>query len=156
MVLFLKRAGLAGTNVSYRGNALAMTDVVAGHLPAMFALLGDALAQAESGAIRILAVTSEQRSPQLPTVPTIAESGYAGFRAVSWWGLMAPAGTPAPIADRIATETVKAVNEPKMVEQLIKLGVDPLGNSSAQFAEMISADIELWAEAVRLAGLQGN
>ena len=77
MVLFLSRAGLNGTNVSYKGTGPALTDVVAGHLPAMFALFGDALSQAESGAIRLLAVSSEQRSAQAPDVPTIAEFGLS-------------------------------------------------------------------------------
>jgi|SRR5262245_11222731 len=156
MVLFLKRAGLKGANVSYRGNNPALTDVIAGHLPAMFSGFGDALVQQESGAIRMLAVSSEQRSMQAPTVPTIAESGFPGFRTMSWWGLMAPAGTPKPIVNRIAAEVAKATKDRKIVEQLTNFGVDPLGNSPDQFAEMVSADIQLWAEAVKSAGLQGN
>lgn len=156
MVLFLKRAGLKGTNVSYRGNSPALTDVIAGHLPAVFSGFGDALVQQESGAIRMLAVSSEQRSMQAPTVPTIAESGFPGFRTMSWWGLMAPAGTPKPIVNRVAAEVVKATKDRKIAEQLINFGVDPLGNSPDQFAEMVSADIQLWAEAVKSAGLQGN
>jgi tripartite-type tricarboxylate transporter receptor subunit TctC len=156
MVILLNRAGLKGTNVSYRGNTPAQADVLAGHLPAMFAVFGDALAQVHSGGIRVLAVTSEQRSMQLPTVPTIAESGFPGFKAMSWWGLMAPAGTPRSVVDRIAAEVAKATRDPKIVERLLNLGVDPLGNSPDQFAEMVSADIKLWAEAVRLAGLQAN
>jgi tripartite-type tricarboxylate transporter receptor subunit TctC len=79
MALFLKRAGLEMTNVSYRGNAPALTDVIAGHLPTMFSNLSDALPQAQSGAIRILAVSSEARVPQLPEVPTVAELGYPGY-----------------------------------------------------------------------------
>lgn len=156
MVLLLNRAGLKGTNVSYKASVLALTDVLAGHLPAMFAVFGDALSQVHSGRIRMLAVTSEQRSMQLPTIPTIAESGFPGFKTTSWWGLMAPAGTPKPIVNRIAAEVAKATKDPKIVEQLINLGVDPLGNGPDQFAEMVSADIKLWGEAVRLAGLQGN
>jgi tripartite-type tricarboxylate transporter receptor subunit TctC len=114
----------------------------------MFALFGDALAQVENGAIRILAVSSQERSTQLPDIPTIAESGFPGFRTMSWWGLMAPPETPKPIANRIAAEVAR------VVEQLTNFGVDPLGNSPEQFAEMVSADIQLWAEAVRLAGLR--
>jgi tripartite-type tricarboxylate transporter receptor subunit TctC len=156
MVLLLNRAGLSGTNVSCKGIAPALTDVVAGHLPAMFALFGDALSQAENGAIRLLAVSSEQRSAQAPSVPTIAESGFPGFKTTSWWGLMAPAGTPKPVVSRIAGEIAKATKDPKVIEQLITLGVDSLGNNPDQFAEMVSTDIRLWAEAVKLAGLQGN
>jgi tripartite-type tricarboxylate transporter receptor subunit TctC len=156
MALFLSRAGLRGTNVSYKGTPPALTDVVAGHLPAMFALFGDALSQAESGAIRLLAVSSEQRSAQAPDVPTIAESGFPGFKTTSWWGLMAPAGTPKPIVDRIAAEVGKATKDPKVVEQLTIFGVDPVGNSPAQFSAMIAADTKLWAEALEVAGLQAK
>jgi len=156
MVLLLDRAGLNATNVSYKGNVPALTDVVAGHLPAMFSGLGDALSQAESGAIRILAVASAQRSLQAPKVPTVAESGFPGFNAISWWGLMAPVGTPQSIVDRIASETAHATKEPKIVAQLTKFGVDPLGDTPAEFAAMISTDIKLWAEVVKLAGLQAN
>jgi len=156
MVLFLNRAGLSGTNVSYKGNQPALTDVVAGHLPAMFALFGDALSQAQNGAIRILAVSSEQRSAQAPSVPTIAEAGFPGFNITSWWGLMAPAATAKTVVSRIAGEVAKATRDPDVIKQLTNLGADPLGNSPDQFAEMASADIRLWAKAVKLAGLQGN
>jgi tripartite-type tricarboxylate transporter receptor subunit TctC len=150
MVLLLNRAGLTGTNVSYRGAGPAMSDVIAGHLPATFALLGDALSHAESGAIRLVAVASAQRATEAPDVPTIAESGFPGFEATSWWGLMAPARTPRWIVDRLAA----AAKEPNIVAQLTHLAVDPLGNSPPEFATLISSDIQLWAKAVKIAGLE--
>jgi len=156
MVLFLNRVGLKGINVTYKGTQPALTDVVAGHLPAMFALFGDALLQAQNGAIRLLAVSSEQRSVQAPDVPTVAESGFPGFTATSWWGLMAPAGTPKALVDRIAAEVGKATKDKKIREQLTAFGVDPLGNSPAEFSAMIASDIELWAGAVKLAGIQAK
>jgi len=152
MMLLLDRAGLHATNVSYKGNAPALTDVVAGHLPAMFSVLGDALSQADSGALRLLAISSVQRSLQAPNVPTIAESGFPGFSATSWWGLMAPAGTPQSIVDRIASEVAHATRDPKIVAQLTKFGVDPLGSSPTEFAAMITADIKQWTRAVKIAG----
>jgi tripartite-type tricarboxylate transporter receptor subunit TctC len=154
MVLLLDRARLAGTNVSYKGNLLALSDVMAGHLPAMFAVFGDALAQAPSGAVRMLAIASNERSLLAPNVPTVAESGFPGFDVTSWWGLMAPARTPKPIVDRLARETSDAARDPKIVERLTALGVDPLGNTPAEFAAMVSADIKLWSKAVKLAGLR--
>jgi tripartite-type tricarboxylate transporter receptor subunit TctC len=154
MVLFLNRAGLKGTNVSYKNTVSALTDVVAGHLPAMFAVFGDTLPQAESGAIRLLAVSSQKRAARAPDVPTIAESGFPGFETMSWWGLMAPANTPKPIVERIAAEIGRAIKDPKIVEQLTAFGVDPVGNSPAEFSAMISADIELWGRAVKIAGLE--
>lgn len=156
MVLFLNRAGLAGTNVSYKGNTPALTDVMAGHLPAMFALLGDALAQADTGAIRLLGVSTSDRSSRAPNVPTVAEAGFPGFDVRSWWGLMAPGGTPKSIVDRLAREVSDAARDPKIVDRLTTFGVDPLGNTPAEFAAMVSADIKTWAEAVRLAGLPVN
>jgi tripartite-type tricarboxylate transporter receptor subunit TctC len=154
MALFLKRAGLDMTNVSYRGNAPALTDVIAGHLPTMFSNLSDALPHAASGAIRILAVSSGRRVAQLKDVPTVAESGFPGYDVVTWNGLLAPAATPKPIVDQIAAEIAKAVKEPKFVERLTSFGADPSGITPAQFATLIASDLKLWAEAVEVAGVK--
>lgn len=154
MALFLKRAGLEMSNVSYRGNAPALTDVIAGHLPAMMSNLSDALPHAQGGAIRILAVSSDTRVPQLPQVPTVAEAGYPGYKAVTWNGLMAPAGTPKPIIDKMAAEIAQACKDPKFLERLANLGADPSGIPPAQFAELVAADLKLWAEGVAIAGVK--
>jgi tripartite-type tricarboxylate transporter receptor subunit TctC len=154
MALFLKRAGLQMTNVSYRGNAPALTDVIAGHLPTMFSNLSDALPQAQSGAIRILAVSSDARVPQLPDVPTVAELGYPGYKVVTWNGLMASAATPKPVVGRIAAEMAKACKDPKFVERLATFGADPSCITPAEFAELLAADLKLWAEAVATAGIK--
>jgi tripartite-type tricarboxylate transporter receptor subunit TctC len=154
MALFLKRAGLEMTNVSYRGNAPALTDVIAGHLPTMFSNLSDALPHIQSGAVRALAVSSDARVAQLPDVPTVAELGYPGYKAVTWNGLMAPAGTPKPIVDKIAGEMAKASKDPKFVERLSTLGADPSGITPAQFTDLITADLKMWAEAVAIAGVK--
>lgn len=154
MALFLKRAGLEMSNVSYRGNAPALTDVIAGHLPAMMSNLSDALPHAQGGAIRLLAVSSEARIPQLPQLPTVAELGYPGYKAVTWNGLMAPAGTPKPIVDKMAAEIAQACKDPKFLERLANLGTDPSGITPAQFAELIAADLKQWAEAVAVAGVK--
>src|SRR6266481_3047151 len=115
MALFLKRAGLQMSNVSYRGNAPALTDVVAGHLLTMFSNVSDALPHLTSGAIRPLAVSSNERTRQLPNVPTVAESGFPGYRAITWNGPMAPAGTPKPIIDKMAAEIARAAKDPKFI-----------------------------------------
>jgi tripartite-type tricarboxylate transporter receptor subunit TctC len=156
MALFLKRAGLDMTNVSYRGNAPAMNDVIAGHLPTMFSNVSDALPHAASGAIRLLAVSSERREPQLPDVPTIAESGLPGFNVLTWNGLAAPANTPREIVDKIAGEIGRAAQDPQFVDRLKSAGADPLGNTPDQFAAMIKADTATWADAVALAGLKAE
>jgi len=154
MVLFLKRAGLDMTNVSYRGNAPALTDVVAGHLPTMFSNVSDAIAQASAGTIRLLAVSGAKRAPQIPDVPTIAESGFPGFNVLTWNGLMAPAGTPKEIVDRIAAEIARAVKDPQFIARLEQYGADPLGNTPEEFAAMISADTAVWAEVIKSTGLK--
>jgi tripartite-type tricarboxylate transporter receptor subunit TctC len=154
MVLFLNRAGLHMTNVSYKGSGPALTDVIAGHVPTMFSPLPDLQPHVESGAIRLLAVTGEQRSPYVPNVPTVSESGFPGFKAPAWSGLMAPAGTPKPILQRLAAEVARAIKDPKFADQLNRRGIEPLGTSPEEFAAMISADIALWAEAVKIAGLK--
>jgi tripartite-type tricarboxylate transporter receptor subunit TctC len=152
MALFLKRAGLEMIHVTYKSTA-PISEVIAGHVPAYFAPLSDALPQAQSGALRLLAVSSEHRAPLLPDVPTIAESGYPGFKTITWTGLMMRAGTPAPIIDRIATEIARAVKDPEFAARLRAFGVDPFGNSPEEFAATISADIALWGNAVREAGI---
>jgi tripartite-type tricarboxylate transporter receptor subunit TctC len=133
---------------------LASIVVIAGHLPMYFAPLSDALPHKTSGALRLLAVSSERRAPQIPDVPTLNESGFPGFKTLTWNGLLAPAGTPKDIIERIAKEVSRAVKDPKIGERLANFGVDPLGNSPEEFAVMIAADIAQWAEAVKMAGVQ--
>jgi tripartite-type tricarboxylate transporter receptor subunit TctC len=151
MALFMKLAGIDMIHVPYKGNAPAMSDVVAGHVPAIFTNLSDALPQAAAGSIRLIGVSSETRAPQIPDVPTVAEQGFPTFKTRTWNALMAPAKTDPAIIARVATEVAAAAKDPGFVERLNRLGVDPLGNSPAEFAAMIAADIPFWAEAVRIA-----
>src|SRR5712691_2175891 len=154
MALFLKRAGLDMTNVSYRGNAPALTDVVAGHLPTMMSNISDAIPQAAAGSVRLLAVSSAKRAPQLPDVPTVAESGFPGFNVLTWNGLMAPAGTPKEIVGKIAAEIGRAVKDPQFLARLEQYGADPLGNTPEEFTAMVASETALWAETVRSLGLK--
>lgn len=154
MALFLKRAGLQMSNVSYRGNAPALTDVVAGHLPTMFSNISDAMPQAAAGSVRLLAVSSKERAPQLPDVPTVAESGFPDFNVLTWNGLMAPAGTPRDIVDKIAAEIGRAVKDRQFAARLEQYGADPLGNTPAEFSAMVAADTALWANTIQSLGLK--
>ena len=154
MALFLKRAGLDMTNISYRGNAPALTDVVAGHLPTMFSNISDALPQAAAGAVRLLAVSSAKRAPQIPDVPTISESGFPGFDVLTWNGLMAPAGTPKEIVQKIAAEIGRTVKDPQFLTRLQQYGADPLGNTPGEFSIMIATETALWADTVKSLGLK--
>lgn len=153
MALFLKRAGLDMTNVSYRGNAPALNDVIAGHLPTMFSNVSDALPHAASGSIRLLAVSRAQREPQIPDVPTVAETGFPGYDVITWNGLVAPANTPRAVIEALAREIGTAVKDPNFIERLKGFGVEPLGNSPDEFATMIKNDLSTWADAVKVAGL---
>jgi tripartite-type tricarboxylate transporter receptor subunit TctC len=153
MVLFLRRAGLDMTHVPYRGGGPAIADVVAGHVPTYFANLSEALGQAKSGFVRVIAVSSLARTRQLPDVPTVAESGYPGFQTVTWNGLLAPAATPKPIIDVVAQAAAKIVRDPTLFEKLVALGVDPIGDDPQHFAATISSDISRWSEAIKLAGI---
>jgi tripartite-type tricarboxylate transporter receptor subunit TctC len=154
MSLFLKRAGLEMTNVSYRGTAPALTDLIAGHIPTMFVPISEALPQARAGLIRMLAASSGTRSAEAPDVPAIAEQGFPGFHMVSWTGMMAPAGTPKDIIERMAGEFARALNDPQFVAHMQKAGVEPAADASpAEFASFIAKEIALWGEAVKIAGV---
>src|SRR5262249_9691604 len=154
MVLFLKRAGIEMNPVSYKGGSAPMTDLIGGHVPVYFALLSDVVPHAKSGAVRLLAVSSEHRLAAIPDVPTVSEAGYPGFKALTWNGLVAPAGTPADVVNRIAGEVARAARDPKLIERLAGFGVDPLGNRPEEFSAIIAGDLALWGEAVKIAGIQ--
>ena len=154
MALFLNLAGLHMTNVSYRGSGPALNDVIAGHIPTMFSPLGDLQPHMESGTIRVLAVTGDHRSAYLPKVPTLSELGFPTLKVPAWSGLLAPAATPKPVVERLAAEVARAIKDSRFADQLNRRGIEPLGTAPEEFAAMISADIALWAEAIKIAGVQ--
>jgi len=153
MVLLLKLAGLEMTHVAYKGNAPALADVIGGHVPVMFSNLSDVLPHQTDGSIRLIAVSSEQRSARIPDVPTVSESGFPQFKILTWNGLMAPAGTPRDVVERLAQEIASAVKDAEFVSRLVSYGVDPLGSNPEEFAAMISADVTFWARVVAVAGI---
>jgi tripartite-type tricarboxylate transporter receptor subunit TctC len=153
MVLLLKQANLDMTHVPYKGGGPAVADVIAGHVQIYFANLSEALPQAKAGLVRVIAVSSEQRIAQLPDVPTVAESGYPNFGTLTWNGLLAPAGTPADVVNKVAAEIGAAVKDPVMKERLVAYGVDAVGDTPAHFAATIKTDIAMWSEAIKLAGV---
>jgi len=152
MALFRKRAGLDMIPVSYKGGAAPVADLVAGHVKTMFANISVVMPHAASGALKLIAVTSERRVPQLPQVPTFADAGFPNFTILTWNGLMAPAGTPRDIIHRIAAEIGRAVKDQKFVERLAGDGFEPLGSTPEEFSATIAADMAFWAEAVRSVG----
>jgi tripartite-type tricarboxylate transporter receptor subunit TctC len=152
MAIFLKRAGIDMIHVPYRGGAPAVSDLAGGHVAAYFGTRTDAVQQVQTGAIRLLAVSDDKRSTQIPDVPTVIESGYPGFRIVAWNGLMAPALTAEAIIGRLATEVRRATKSEAFVQNLANIGADSIGDSPHEFAADIAVDVPLWAEAVRISG----
>jgi tripartite-type tricarboxylate transporter receptor subunit TctC len=142
--LFNGKAGLSMTRVPYRGTALAVADLLAGTLTMVFGDPVSVLPHMKSGKLRALAVTSAQRSPVAPEVPTAAESGYPGFEALAWHGILAPAKTPPAIGERLNAEFVKALADPATRDLLVNQALAPVGNSPQAFADFIKADIATW------------
>ena len=142
--LFNSKAGLKMTHVPYRGTALAVADLLAGTLTMVFGDPVSVLPHMKSGKLRALAVTSAQRSPVSPEVPTVAESGYPGFEALAWHGILAPAKTPPEIVARLNAEFVKALADPATRDLLVNQALAPVGNSPQAFADFIKADIAIW------------
>jgi tripartite-type tricarboxylate transporter receptor subunit TctC len=142
--LFDFKAGIRMTHIPYRGTALAVTDLLAGHVQVVFSDPVTALPQINAGALVALAVTSQQRSPVAPDVPTIAESGYPGFDAIAWHGILAPAGTPPAIVNKLNAEIVAALKDPETRELLEKQAMQTVGSSPEAFADFIRQDIAVW------------
>lgn len=151
--LFKARNGIFMTHIPYRGSGPAMTDLLAGNMDVMFDNLPSAMPHIKAGNLKAFAVTSAVRSEALPDVPTVAEAGrLPGFEASSWFGLLAPAGTPADIVNRLQQETAKALNLPAVKERLLAQGAIPSGNSPAEFAALIDAEIKKWEAVVKASG----
>lgn len=153
MVLFLQRAGLDMAHVPYKGGAPAITDVIGNQVPVYFGNLSEALPHAERDLIA-LAVSGTKRAKKLPDVPTIAESGYPGFRSETWNGLIAPAMTPRAVIDLVAAEAQSALKDPTILAHLESYGVDPIGSTPKEFAATISDDIAQWGAAIKSAGIK--
>jgi tripartite-type tricarboxylate transporter receptor subunit TctC len=152
MVLLLDRTGVRAEHVPYRGGALSLQALVSGEVPMGFNNLSEALPFTRSGELRALAVSGATRARQMPEVPTVIEAGYPGFEVVTWNGLVGPANLAPEVVERTAAEIRRRVADPAFVRRLEGLGVDPLGNTPAQFGAMIRADRQRWGEAVRLSG----
>ena len=151
--LFKSMSGTYLVHFPYRGSGPALLDLVGGTMDVMFDNLPSALPQIKAGKLKALAVTSAQRSAVLPDVPTIEEAGkLKGFDASSWFGLLAPAGTPPEIVSRIQQESAKALNSPAVKEKLLAQGAIPGGNSPQDFAKMIASEIKKWAQVVKVSG----
>ncbi len=147
-------AGLDMVHVPYKGSAPAMQDVIGGQVPMMFDTSVVAGPFIESGKVRALAVTSAKRTPLLPKVPTMAESGVPGYDLQSWQAIFAPAGTPAPILQRLQTEVAKIIKSPEIQERLGKLGMEPSTLTPEQFAAFQASEIVKWAKVIKAGNIK--
>ena len=154
--LFWSKAAIKLNHVPYKGGGPAVADVVAGHVEVMFSLISTQTPHVRSGRLRALAVSSAKRSTALPDVPTIAESGYPGFEATGWLGLVFPAKTPRSIVDRVYKEAAVVINSKEVQTQLADLGLDAESSEPGVFLARIKADHAMWEKLVRQAGIKGG
>ena len=150
--LLQKAAGIKTQHVPYKGAAMALTDVISGNVDLYMSSVPTLLGQIKQGKLRPLAVTSAKRADDLPNVPTINESGYKGFDAVTWFGFLAPAGTPKDVIAKLNAEFNKALQQPELRKKLGDEGADAAGGTPEQFADLIKAEIPRWGKVVKESG----
>jgi tripartite-type tricarboxylate transporter receptor subunit TctC len=150
--LFKQMAGVDIQHVAYKGSAPAVNDLLGNHIAIMFDNMPSAISHVKAGKLRPLAVTTAQRSPALPDVPTIAEAGVPGYEATSWFGLLAPAKTPAPVVARLNASILKALADPDVKKKLLEQGAEPAGETPAQFAAFIASETVKWGKIVKQSG----
>ena len=150
--LFNSLAGVQMAHIPYKGAAPAMQDLIGGQIHLMFDNLASSLAQVRAGRVKALAVTTAKRSSLAPELPTVAESGLAGFDISTWFGIFAPAGTPREAITRLHTEFTRALAAPDVREKMLNMGAEPVGNSPAEFAAFIRAEAEKYARVIKASG----
>ncbi len=151
--LFRAMASVNIVHVPYKGSGPALIDLVGGQMQFMFSNLTAALPHMKSAKLRALAVTGEKRTPIVPELPTVSEAALPGYAVTSWYGLLAPAGTPPDVVTRLNTETGNAMRAPDMKERLAAEGADPMTGTSAELAALLKVEIAKWAKVVKQAGI---
>jgi tripartite-type tricarboxylate transporter receptor subunit TctC len=150
------QAGIEVTQVAYRGDNFSVTDVIAGHVQAMFSNSPVALPHVAAGRLRALAVTSPRRSPAAPDLPTMVESGFPDFKAIVWQGISARAGTPREIIDRLNASAREALQVPEVVARFQELGAERVGSTPEEFAALVARELDVWRDVVRRSGVKAN
>jgi tripartite-type tricarboxylate transporter receptor subunit TctC len=154
--LFKLTADVDITHIPYKGGSPAIADLAGGQVQMMFGNATSILPFIRGGKVRALAVTSAQRAPALPNVPTVAESGYPDFEVNEWYGVTAPAGTPREIVEKLQGAIARFVKQPETRERLLQMGADVVGSTPDEFAALIKSDLEKWTRVVRQAGLKAD
>ncbi len=152
MELFRSLAGFEGVHVPYKGGAPALVDVMGGRVDAFFSTITSALPHVRSGRVRAVAVSSAKRHPQVADVPTIVESGYPGYDVLSWYALLAPAGTPKPVIARLHGETVKLLTSSEVKERMAADGAEPVSSTPQELAAYLNSEMVRWAKVIRQSG----
>ena len=156
MEMLKKATGMEMTHVPYRGSPMVLQDVMGGQIPFAFDAGGSLLPQVRAGKVRVLAVTSTQRDPGMPDVPTLVEQGVPGFEARVWMGLFAPVGTPADVVAKLHDATIKAASTPEFASKLTQSASTPWLGSGEDLRKFLAADIQRWAVIVKEAGVKAD
>jgi tripartite-type tricarboxylate transporter receptor subunit TctC len=154
--LFKSMAGVQMVHVPYKGSAPAVTDLLGGQIDIMFDNMPSAIQHVRNGKLRPLAVTTAKRSPELPDVPTITEAGVPGYEATSWFGMFAPANTPAPVVAKLNAALVKVLADPEVRKKLAEQGAEPYSEKPEQFAEFIRKEAAKWSKVVKDSGASAD
>ncbi|MES2184225.1 MAG: tripartite tricarboxylate transporter substrate binding protein [Pseudomonadota bacterium] len=154
MELFRSMAGITMTHIPYKGTGPATVDVVAGQVQLSMPNILTAMPHIKGGTLRALGVTGPRRAAALPDVPTIAEAGLPGYESIQWYGLLAPAGTPTALVNKLQAEVAKAIQSPEVQAAMANEGADPVGNKPEEFAAFIKTEIDKWTKVVKTAGIQ--
>ena len=154
--MFKSQANLDIAHVPYKGGILSVNDLLAGHVQIVFSDALPVMQHIRAGKLRALAVTSPERSPLAPEIPTCAESGLPGLVAVNWWGVLLPAGTPKVIADKFRADLVKVMQDPEVKEKFAALGVEALSSTPAEFGAYIKSETAKYAKLIKDAGIKGE
>jgi tripartite-type tricarboxylate transporter receptor subunit TctC len=154
--LFKRAAKIDLAHVPYKGGSLAANDLMSGQIQLMFNAVPELIQFVKAGRLRALAVTSRERYPLVPELPTMIEAGYPGFEAGNWIGVVVPAGTPRPVVARLSTEMARAVRTPDVKEKFAQQGIDALGTTPEEFRRLLAADVQKWGKVVRETGTRAD
>ncbi len=153
VALFLQRAGIDMVHVPYKGTGPALTDTIAGQVQLYAGNPSELIGHVGGGALKFLAITADHRNPSLPNVPTVAEF-YPGFNAVTWNGLLGPANLPEPVVRKVSQEIQRSMKDPAFLDQLAKMGLDPVPTTPAEFAAEIKSEYEMWGDVIKKSGIK--
>jgi tripartite-type tricarboxylate transporter receptor subunit TctC len=154
MEMFKSRTGIKMQHIPYKGTAGALQDTVGGQINVMFDIIGPLMPQVRSGNVKALVVTAAERVPAASDLPTMAEQGVPDFVSGTWAGIIAPAGTPKEIVDRIAAEAKKALADPALKEKLVEQGIVAVGGTPEEFRAFVAEEIVRWSKVITDAGIK--